>query len=171
MATFSPGSCSTTHQARINDALDLVRRRIANWDLPCLGDLRTQILDYLACSLTISCEDCDVNGSSVRGSDAITLCEDFLDTATLQRISAVVFHEMVHAAGGTELDAEALENHFFTGAGATAPTSDDWPKFSSDGGEFVIWDSSTGQLFELCMADSFTTTPGTQLTPTFIEPS
>lgn len=171
MATFSPGSCSTAHQARINDALGIVQRTIANWNLPCLSDLRTQIVDYLDCGVTISCDDCDINGSSVVGSDAFTLCEDFLDTATLQRIAAVAFHEIVHAAGGTELDAEALENHFFAGAGATAPTAGDWPLFQSDGGQFVIWDSSTGELFELCMEDSFTTTPGTQLTPVFVPPS
>jgi hypothetical protein len=59
---------------------------------------------------------------------------------------AVVFHEMIHRCGGTELDAEAFENHCFRGAGATAPTPDDFPKFKKYGSKFVDWNESTGEV-------------------------
>lgn len=43
-----------------------------------------------------------------------------------------------------------LENHLFSGSGATFPTSNDFPRFASDGGDFVIWDPVTGAIFEKC---------------------
>jgi hypothetical protein len=64
--------------------------------------------------------------------------------STQSRLDAIIFHEMVHRCGGEELDSEAFENHRFQSSGATAPTSDDFPKFRDDGGDFVNWNGATG---------------------------
>ena len=64
--------------------------------------------------------------------------------STQSRLDAIIFHEMVHRCGGEELDSEAFENHVFQFSGATAPTSDDFPKFRDDGGDFVDWNGATG---------------------------
>jgi hypothetical protein len=84
---------------------------------------------------------------------------------------------MVHSVGGTELDAEALENHFFGGAGATPPTDpEDFDDFRANGGEFVIWDATTGAVFEKCLSGGSwdtapTVTRGVQLGVAFNDPT
>lgn len=169
-------NCTTSRRTLIRNALTAIQPILDSWGLECLNGLRNQLQDFLNCSLEIDCEGCDIVGKAGRGSGKITMCNSFLDGATQARVNAAVFHEMVHAAGGTELDSEALENHFFNGAGATTPTSGDWPKFHDDGGEYVIWDESSGELFEKCVDEgawneSDTVTRGTRLNPNFIEPS
>ena len=48
------------------------------------------------------------------------------------RLTPVLFHELVHAAGGWELDAEFFENCLFTPQeGATPPDDKDWEKFAA----------------------------------------
>jgi hypothetical protein len=164
--------CSVSHETLLNECLVLIQAVLDSWDLRCLIDLRDHIQGYLDCEIRITCENCDdpsLQGFTVRGSDASTICGRFLDSSTRERIAAVVFHEMVHAAGGTELDAEALENHFFVGNGATAPTDSDFPKFRSDEGEFVEWDETTGELFELCLDQNYNVSRGARLDPRFME--
>jgi hypothetical protein len=67
-------------------------------------------------------------------------------SSTSARFEAIVFHEIVHSCGGTELDSEAFENHCYRNNGATAPTSDDFPKFRDEGGRWVNWNGSTGAV-------------------------
>ncbi|HSB69438.1 MAG TPA: hypothetical protein VLT62_08915 [Candidatus Methylomirabilis sp.] len=70
------------------------------------------------------------------------------------RLAAVLLHEMVHAACGLELDAEAFENALFEGAGATPPDDDgkddDWDKFRRRNWEgrwvYLVRDRSNGNL-------------------------
>ncbi len=73
---------------------------------------------------------------------------------------SVLLHELVHVAGGSELDAEAIENHLYLTKN-TPPTYDDFEKFISvddpcaftDGkkqlvvSNFVIWDPASGKLW------------------------
>lgn len=85
------------------------------------------------------------------GRDAITFAKQITVNAasfdyTSARFDAVLFHEMIHRWGGTELDAEAFENHCFYGAGATAPTPTDFPLFRKAGSRFVDWNESTGEV-------------------------
>ncbi len=55
-----------------------------------------------------------------------------------KRVAAVLFHEMVHIGMGWELDAEALENAWFTrGEGARLPTREDWRTFKQQ--EYQGW--------------------------------
>jgi hypothetical protein len=49
------------------------------------------------------------------------------------RLSAVLFHELIHIARGWELDAEAFENAWFsTEEGARLPDKNDWAIFKED---------------------------------------
>jgi hypothetical protein len=51
---------------------------------------------------------------------------------------AVLLHELIHAIGGTELDAEFFENVCCTeDEGAELPTSSDYPKFMDEGSKFL----------------------------------
>lgn len=73
---------------------------------------------------------------------------------------AVLLHELVHVAGGSELDAEAIENHLYLTKN-TEPTYDDFEKFIAndspcafaDGkkqlivSNFVIWDPKGGKVW------------------------
>jgi hypothetical protein len=172
-------NCSVAQQNALNAALRSIQGVLANWNLPCIAHVRDRLQDRLNCSLLLNCEsgsDCDgLNGwTDSRGSPNITICPATF-SSTQQRIVAVLFHELVHSVGGTELDSEALENHFFARGGATFPTSDDFPKFDSEGGEFVIWDKPSGNVFEKCESggswDSApTVTRGQQLGVNFPNP-
>ena len=72
---------------------------------------------------------------------------------------AVLFHELIHACGGTELDAEAFENNCFgSGDGAHGPKGKDFWKFVSENkrhrdqkgrdyvaSNWIIWRPKTGE--------------------------
>lgn len=45
------------------------------------------------------------------------------------RLTAILFHELVHVVRGKELDAEAFENALFAQEGARPPTREDWAGF------------------------------------------
>lgn len=95
------------------------------------------------------------------GGNEITLSPSAF-ASTTARFEAIVFHELVHHCGGSELDAEAFENHCYAGAGATFPTDpDDFDDFRANGGNFVAWNQTTGGL----------TSAGNTLSPTFIDPT
>ncbi|MCY1047592.1 hypothetical protein OV208_40210 [Corallococcus sp. bb12-1] len=169
-------NCNTAQQAVLNTAMLRIARVLGGWNLPCLIAVRDRLQDRLNCSLVIDCPGCtNLDGfTDSIGSANVSLCNTALG-GTQARATAVLFHEMVHSVGGTELDAEALENHFFGGNGATFPTSDDFPKFRGEGGAFVIWDEATGNVFERCVEggswnSSPTITQGAQLNVNFPAP-
>jgi hypothetical protein len=70
---------------------------------------------------------------------------------------AVVMHELVHACGGSELDAETIERICFDGNGATPPMSVDFAAFCKEPnlsgqptthvGHFVVWDAASGETW------------------------
>lgn len=173
-------TCTAQQQARINTALASIEGILRGWDLPCLNNVRDRLQDRINCSLRINCSTgSDCNGrfgyTDSLGSPNVTICN--ADGFTQQQLTAVLFHEMIHSVDGTELDAEALENHFLTRSGATFPSEpDDFDSFRSDGGNFVIWDSGTGEVFERCTEggswDSApTVTRGRRLAVNFTEPT
>lgn len=107
--------------------------------------------------LTVQCLQCQEPGAegftAGRGVGEIGLCQPALASGQ-QRLNSVFFHELIHACGGDELDAEGLENHCFHGAGATPPTPDDFRLFRLGpnrqgwvAGRFLLWNPRTGQLF------------------------
>ncbi len=120
----------------------------------------------------IDCADLPLEGFTPhRGRGEIVLCRNLL-LGPQDRINAVFFHEMVHAAGGTELDGEGLEGHCFS-RGATEPGSSDYRVFrvlpSRGGyylGAFLMWNPSTGHVFVRGPGDQ----PGAALNVRFLEP-
>jgi hypothetical protein len=173
-------TCNANQQALLNTALRTIQGVLRQWNLPCITNVRDRLQDRLNCSLRLNCSSgTDCNGrlgfTDSRGSPNVTICRP--QTRTAAQLAATLFHEMVHSVGGTELDAEALENHFFNGAGATFPTDpDDFDDFRANGGDFVIWDQGTGQVFERCTAGGSwnsqpTVTRGVALAVTFIDPT
>lgn len=173
-------TCSAAQQARLNAALGTIQGILNNWNLPCIRFVRDRLQDRINCSLRLNCSsgsDCSglAGYTDSRGSPNVTICN--IDGMTQARLVAVLFHEMVHSVDGTELDSEALENHFLAGAGATFPTEpDDFDSFRSDAGNFVIWDSATGGVFERCTEGGSwnsppTVTRGVQLGVNFTEPT
>lgn len=153
-------TCDQSELDQIFDALCSIMNTVENCDLSGLGNLKECLLN----SFNTVVWKCDTLGDSVvaqsQGNE-ITLTPSAFGSSTA-RFEAIVFHELIHHCGGTELDAEAFENHCYAGNGATFPTSGDWPKFRDDGGNFVEWDRTSGTL---------TTTAGDTLTPSFPDPN
>jgi hypothetical protein len=141
--------CSPNERTMITNALNDIRTTIGTCIPGDAADLRQRINDMLASALLIDCNAAGCAGldgfTPVRGEFRVTVCPG--PFGSQNRTNAVLFHEMVHAAGGTELDAEAFENHCYAGRGAVAPTPGDFPLFRSDGGTWTIWDESTGEVF------------------------
>lgn len=122
------------------------------------------------CSDTVTVVTCVNADFTCIGTRVITICgfdrfTSSTGTFNQNRFNAVVFHELIHACGGTELDAEAFENHCFRGRGATPPDKSDrdnmrklvFRPFGSRGvriggslfmeGEFVLLNIATGEVF------------------------
>ncbi len=170
-------NCDANQRQMIANALNDIRNTINGGCIPNeAAQLRQRLQDMLSCSLLIDCNPPGCEGldgrTPVRGEFRVIVCAGGFG-AGQNRANAVLLHEMVHAAGGTELDAEAFENNCYGGRGATSPTADDFPKFRSDGGTWTIWDESTGQVFTKrreggsWIGDPERITRGTQLTPVF----
>lgn len=151
VATAWHGGCEsevpTCSQAQVNAiaaALDRIYAKVDGCDLAGLRDLK-------ACIKRADQDvvwKCGTLGDSVvaqTSGNEITLTPGAFGS-TQCRFDAIVFHEIVHSCGGTELDSEAFENHCYRGCGATTPTSDDFPKFRNDGGRWVNWNGTTGAV-------------------------
>jgi hypothetical protein len=176
---IEPGTptCTQGERDRINTALSTIRTVIDNWDLSGTGNLVQSLRDMINCSLEIECNAQACSGldgrTPARGQHRVQLCGGL--NGTQARLTAVLFHEMIHAGGGPELDAEAFENHFFAGSGATAPFGNDFTLFRRDRGTFVIWDETTCDLFvRRLVGGSWVESPreerGDELRPNFCPP-
>ena len=134
--------CTQTQINALIDALNRIYPRIDG-----CGHMTSSLKNSLKASHTSACVwTCGDLGPNVVGQTSgneITITPAAF-ASTQSRLDAIIFHEMVHRSGGEELDSEAFENHVFQSAGATGPTSDDFPKFRDDGGDFVNWVGSTG---------------------------
>lgn len=143
--------CSVTQQRDITNAFNNFINSAALNCSPGIRDkLRSKFND-----VEIDCTDSECSRLDGRTSgNKILICN-----TTPTRVGPVLLHELVHACGGTELDAEAIEHACFVFNGATAPFGDDWDKFRSETdelndnekervGEFVIWNSDTGEVWQ-----------------------
>lgn len=142
--------CSETIRSLIVAAFNAI---IDSACLDCFPGLRAKLRDKWE-TIEIDCTDpaCgDLDGQF--SGNTILIC-----VRDRPRIDAVLLHELVHAVGGKELDSEAIEHACFSGRAATLPFGDDWDKFRGetgelDGneiervGEFVIWNSDTGEVW------------------------
>ncbi len=134
--------CSDSQIGMIFTALDAINARVDGCTLTGLAGLKDCIRNAFD-TVVWTCGNLGDSIVAQSSGNEITLTPSAFGS-TAARFEAIVFHEIVHHCGGTELDSEALENHCYRGAGATPPTSDDFPKFRDDGGNFVTWNGSTG---------------------------
>lgn len=129
---------TAAHQGALHQSRVYIARRMADPPCPIPRDLR----DALTAALTGARPIVDLAyGGGGGGSETpyarsagyrILLYERAFVTerAAGSRLTAVLFHELVHIARGWELDAEAFENGCFSRAeGARPPTRDDWALF------------------------------------------
>lgn len=140
----SERTCSQDQINAIFTALDGICARIDRCGLRGLRDLK-DCLTAGSDNVVWKCGDLGDSILAQNSGNEITLTPSAFGSTT-NRLEAIVFHEMVHACGGTELDSEAFENHCYRGNGATPPTPDDFPKFRDDGGRWVNWDGSSGRV-------------------------
>ena len=148
--------CTQAQQDAITGAFD---RFIDRACLDCFPGLR-DCLRRKWNEVEIDCTDPDCADLDGRLTGNLLL----MCNTSANRVGPVLLHELTHACGGTELDSEAVEHACFVGNGATLPNGDenspksDWFKFKSetsplDGnekervGNFVIWNSDTGEVW------------------------
>ncbi|MCC8358382.1 hypothetical protein [Salinimicrobium sediminilitoris] len=143
-------NCNLTQRNRITNAFN---NFISSSCLDCFPGLRACLREKWE-EVEIDCDCSDLSGlDGRRRGNKIWLC-----VTNINRIGALLLHELVHVCGGTELDSEAVEHACFNGNGATLPTSGDWPKFISETdafqdnenervGKFVIWNRTDGRVW------------------------
>src|SRR5688572_23191075 len=129
--TATANTCNQTQVNQIGAALCSIIARVNRCSLRGLTGLKNS----LRSASTGVVWKCGTLGPGVLaqtdsiGGNEITLTPSAFASSSA-RFEAIVFHELVHHAGGTELDAEAFENHCYAGSGATSPTDpDDFDKF------------------------------------------
>jgi len=153
---------TTTTDPELQELIDEVRFKLivhnGEWDdIP--SELRTALLEELAHRQIAfrpdgdaACVASEPNAGELMPDGRILLCRGIANEATL-------VHELVHAAGGQELDSEAIENHLYVRQD-TDPTSGDFDKFVTENpcqymdgktmlvvSKFVIWDPKSGKLW------------------------
>jgi len=137
-------TCTQTQVNSIGAALDRIYAKVDGCDLSGLQDLKNCI-KRADQDVVWKCGTISSGAIAQTSGNEITLTPGAFGS-TQNRFDAIVFHEIIHSCGGTELDSEAFENHCYRNAGATAPTSGDFPKFRNDGGRWVNWNGSTGAV-------------------------
>lgn len=129
------------YHAQLAESLALIRARVARAPLP--RDLRATLLRFLsptrkpAVQLFLATRATQGRWGCSSGYCIWLHPRTFRPSpgAPHSRLTAVLFHELVHVAGGNELDAEAFENLVFNAEeGAVPPTADDWSKFAAHQG-------------------------------------
>lgn len=128
-------------------SLAVIRQRLEQPPGPMPHDLRNQLQAMLAGDRPIVdvvygraqgiCQKPYARSAGYR----ILLCtKSFLPgpRSRVIRLTAVLFHELIHIARGWELDAEAFENAWFSATeGARPPDRNDWAIFEED--EYEGW--------------------------------
>jgi len=131
---------SQAAQRAIEKSLALIRQRLSHPPGPIPHDLRLALRDIVSGArpmvtvafggATGECRDLAGRTAGYR----VVLCEKALAAAKGKqpRLTAVLFHELVHVARGKELDSETFENAWFPDQGAREPTRADWASFAED---------------------------------------
>jgi len=123
-----------------------------------LDSLANTLDGFTVSSIQIDCRgsSCrsDVFGTShVNGRD-LDMCTPELPPTGIQTDTDVtVFHELIHCAGGVEIDAWSMENHFYRFHGTISPSTSTFCGETSNvggglrAGTFVVWEPATGAVF------------------------
>lgn len=169
--------CSAAEQDRLRLAILAAQAKLTPdlCGLTGLDELRRSMLAHLGGfrPLIIACSECEglpADGFTFqRGKGIVAVCRTLL-TGHQERVNAVLFHELVHACGGDEMDAEGLECHCFKDGEATPPSSSDYRRFRSlpekNGyhlGHYLMWNPVTGQVYVRAPGDQ----PGAALNVRF----
>ncbi|HEY4570859.1 MAG TPA: hypothetical protein VIH10_15400 [Kribbella sp.] len=153
-------NCSVMEQAAITAAFTFVHSTA----IPAVRAFGG--LDSLANTLdgfTVASIDLDCRGASCRmgvfgtshlnGHD-LDLCGPALPPSGIQvDTDATVFHELIHCAGGVEIDAWSMENHFLRFHGTVSPDATTFCGETTDlggglrAGTFVVWEPASGAVF------------------------
>lgn len=172
--------CLPAEQAKLRLAVQSAKAKLIGGlcGLSGLDELRRFMLARLNGyrPLTIRCSECEslpADGYTLeRGKGDIVLCRSLL-AGPQDRVDTVLFHELVHACGGDELDGEGLECHCFKEGAATLPGGSDYRLFRSlpvrNGyhvGNYLMWSPSTGQVFVRAPGNG----PGAALNVRFLRP-
>ena len=137
-------TCSRAQSIKIAEALDRIYAKVDACGLTGLTDLKNCIRrSHLDTVWNCAAFGDDTIAQTFGG--GITLAHRAF-ALTDVRFEAIVFHELIHRCGGTELDAEAFENHCYRGSGAFPPTPGDFTLFRLQGGRFVDWNPTTGAV-------------------------
>lgn len=138
------------YDQRIREAIALVEARVAQrQDLPWLDEALAGFRGIVLVDETPT-----TFGWAWSAGCTIVLasrCFEPYGPEAIVRLPAVLLHELVHCIGGTELDAEAVENLFFgLEEGAVVPTDEDWAGFTQAGyqGRWLAVDPKTGSLMD-----------------------
>jgi hypothetical protein len=131
---------SQAAERAIEKSLALIRQRLGHSPSPMPHDLRLALHDIVSGARptvtlafggsTEACRDLAGRTAGYR----VVLCPRAFAAGKSKRtrLTAVLFHELIHVARGKELDSEAFENAWFSDEGAREPTRADWAAFAED---------------------------------------
>lgn len=136
-------TCAQAQIDMIFTALDNIYAKVDSCDLRGLRDLK-DCLKRSHIEVEWRCEDPGDGAIAETSGNTIKLAPGLFSSGCA--FESTIFHELIHHCGGTELDSEALENHCYGGSCGFGPTSSDFEKFRNDGGRFVNWNGTTGQV-------------------------
>ncbi len=132
---------SRTAEKALDKSLSLIRQRLRDRPGPMPHDLRIALDEIVRGKRpqvtlafggeTPACHNLAGRTAGYR----VVLCPRAFAVGKSKRtrLTAVLFHELIHVARGKELDAEAFENAWFPNVGAREPTRADWATFAEDG--------------------------------------
>lgn len=143
-------------QTQLNESKDIIRNRLSKNAGMLPRDLLDRLARYLDENVRIPAVEVYYNDpKEVPHWGEVHGFSIYLQPRTFEpwektgkpRLTAVVFHELVHVAGGGELDAEVFENLLFRmDEGAAPPTVADWKEFETNKGKglWISLDLVTG---------------------------
>jgi hypothetical protein len=131
---------SAKDERALERSLSRIRECLKDPPCPMPDDLRAGLRDIVSRSspaVTLAfggkkgaCRDMVGRTAGYR----VQLCQKAFSAVSSKRsrLTAILFHELVHVVRGKELDAEVFENALFAKEGARPPTREDWASFEAD---------------------------------------
>lgn len=146
--------CSRREFLKLRRVIEALLLRMVDTDTcPLTKEMRKRIISRLY-NVTFRCYDCKLNPDNKKPTKTAagwwSAQEKTIYICKNQITTKLILHELIHAINGTELDAEAIENHCYRKG---KPTKLDYDKFIRKGkkwgklilGRYVIWNPETGE--------------------------